>query len=142
MNLRKHRNEEPNLIDLAPLIDVVFILLIFFMVSTTFSRQSEIEVSLPEASSEEKTEKSPDQLIISIDARGRFYLNERALVNDQVEVIRNALLKETGGNKKLPLIISADGDAPHQAVITAMDAARQAGITRIGFATQHASESP
>jgi biopolymer transport protein ExbD len=141
MNLRRQRPEEPNLIDLAPLIDVVFILLIFFMVSTTFSRQSEIEVNLPEASAEQR-EEQPESLEVSVDVQGRYFIDGKPLIDDTLETLVNALRKESQGRRDLPLMISADGKAPHQAVISVMDAARQVGLVRISFATQQSPEKP
>ena len=138
MNLRGRRDDEPD-ITLTPLIDVVFLLLIFFMVSTTFSRHAEIEIELPEASPEQ-SEDRPDILEIVIDIKGRYFVNGRPLVNTQTETLKKALREAAGGRKSPPLIISADANTPHQAVITAMDAARQIGFTHLSFATSQAEE--
>lgn len=138
MNLRRRAPEEPDFfIDLAPLIDVVFILLIFFMVSTTFNRESELEIQLPEASPGTRGEE-PRKIEISIDAAGHYFLNEKALINDQLETLKRALLKELDpkASEAPPVVLLADAQTPHQAVIRAMDAARQAGLSRLSFATR------
>jgi len=133
------RHEEAPDITLTPLIDVVFLLLIFFMVSTSFSRHAEIELELPEASTE-KTEERPEVIEVAIDVKGRYYVDGRQLVNTQMGTLKQALHNAVGARKSPPLVISADANTPHQAVITAMDAARQLGITHISFATSQAEE--
>lgn len=122
-------------INLTPLIDVVFLLLIFFMVSTSFTRETQIELELP------KAEGSPLQteyevVEISVDSTGNFYVNKKALINTQIATIKKAILKVSDGDTTLPLIISADAKAPYQAIITAMDAAGQEGFTNIQMATR------
>ena len=138
MKFGRPRDASPD-ITLTPLIDVVFLLLIFFMVSTTFSRQSEIEVELPEASAEEK-EQRQDIIEITIDVRGRYYVNGRQLVNTQLQTLKQALRDAAGDREAPPLIISADRDTPYQAVMTAMDAARQLGLTHLSFPYTQADE--
>ena len=134
MKLRTSKREELA-VNLTPLIDVVFLLLIFFMVSTSFNRESEIIVDLPEAAEQEKiTASEPIEIII--DADGLFYINNQQLVNTQLNTLKAALNKVTEGKTDLPLVISADGQAPHQAVVTAMDAARQLGIVHLSIATK------
>ncbi|MEM7019086.1 MAG: biopolymer transporter ExbD [Pseudomonadota bacterium] len=143
MNFRRYLAQEDTngLIDLAPLIDVVFILLIFFMVTTTFSRESEIEVKLPEAASEEQRDQLPNTIEIIIDENGRYFVNGKSLVNSQIRTIKRALSIASKDAKESPVVlISADSNTPHQAVITAMDAARQSGLTRVSFTTQSAEE--
>ncbi|MCP4042303.1 MAG: biopolymer transporter ExbD [Gammaproteobacteria bacterium] len=133
MKLSSNQDDSTD-INITPLIDVVFLLLIFFMVSTTFSQHSEIQIELPEANNE-KEEKRQDILDLAIDAKGLYYLNGRQLVNTGLKTLKQALLKEIAGKKKLPVVISADAKTPHQAVITAMDAAQQVGLYRLTFAT-------
>jgi len=139
MNLRKFRRESPN-IDLTPLIDVVFMLLIFFMVSTTFKDQSMIRIDLPKASQQQQKEQQGKPIDLTIDAQGNFYVNDRRLVNTQIETLKRALKSMIGEGEHPPLIISADGRTPHQAVVTAMDAARQVGLVHLSIATKNASE--
>ncbi len=134
MNFRSERRDEVNL-DITPLIDVVFLLLIFFMVSTTFEHNSEINITLP-TSSKEITEAKPDAVNIGLDAQGNIYINDKALVNAQLDTIKNALSEAIVGLNEPPIIISADADATHQSVVRVMDAARQLGLVKITFATQ------
>ena len=134
MNFRPRREEEVD-VNLTPLIDVVFLLLIFFMVSTTFIRESEIELTLPEASAEARDE-PVDKIDIAIDKSGRFFVNGSALINTQLATIRQALNDAKPDDGDPIVIISADAAATHQSVVTVMDAARQAGLTRITFPTK------
>ncbi len=136
MNLRPRRSAQPE-VNITPLIDVVFLLLIFFMVSTTFDRETEIEIELPEASTEEKRDEEA-QLEITIDAQGRYYVNQKAVINTRIETLKRAIEQAAKGNKKQPVTISADGKSPHQAVVTAMDAAGQLGFVHFTFATKQA----
>jgi biopolymer transport protein ExbD len=139
MNLRKFRRESPA-IDLTPLIDVVFMLLIFFMVSTTFKDQSMIRIDLPKASQQKQEETQEKPIELTIDVQGNFYVNDRRVVNTQVETLKKALQIAIGDRKHPPLTISADGKTPHQAVVTAMDAARQVGLVHLSIATKNATE--
>ena len=120
---------------MTSLIDVVLLLLVFFMVSTSFVKQSQITISLPQADSTVVVEEVPDQIDIMITETGSFLVNGRELINSRVETIRNALQKVSGGNSNLPLTISADANAKHQDVVTAMDVAGRLGFTRISIAT-------
>ena len=134
MNLRPQRREEVDL-NITPLIDVVFLLLIFFMVSTTFERESEISITLPEAS-EEYAETKLDTIEVAIDAEGRIFVNEQLLLNTQVITIREAIRDGAYDMEAPPIVISADAKATHQLVVRVMDAARQLDMTKITFATQ------
>ena len=138
MNFRKDKPNPVNL-DITPLIDVVFLLLIFFMVSTTFEHNSEINISLP-TSSKEVTEAKPDAINISLDAEGNVYINDKALINAQLETIKNALSEALVGMNEPPIIINADANATHQSVVKVMDAARQLGLVKITFATKELEE--
>ncbi len=137
MNL--HRNlpsdQDDNLIDLAPLIDVVFILLIFFMVSTTFMRESELEVTLPEASGK-ASETKPSTITITVDELGRYAIDGKVLINNQTDTLKRALQREMQKYEKPSLLIQADGAAQHSAVVTVMDVAQQLGLYRMGIATR------
>ncbi len=135
MNLRKFRREEMS-VNLTPLIDVVFLLLIFFMVTTTFRDESEIEIDLPQAS-EKPMAQVGDAIDIVIDRDGKFYVNKTLVINTQLGTLKRALRTIKGDRKNPPVIISADGMAPHQAVVTAMDAARQVGLVRMSIATRN-----
>ena len=138
MNLRPQRHDDVDL-NITPLIDVVFLLLIFFMVSTTFEKESEINITLPEAS-EEYTESQFDKVEISIDAEGRLFVNEQALVNSQLDTIREAIRSALFDLEDPQIIISADAKATHQLVVRVMDAARQLDLVKITFATQGIEE--
>ena len=132
LNLRAKTEPEVNM---TSLIDVVLLLLIFFMVSTSFVKESQITITLPEAESDAKVEDRPEQVEIMITEQGTFLVNGRELVNNRPETIRNALQRITGGDTSLPLTISADANARHQHVVTAMDVAGRLGFTRISIAT-------
>lgn len=132
LNLRPRIEPEVNL---TSLIDVVFLLLIFFMVSTSFVKQSQISISLPEAESTAVIEEVPEQIDIMITATGTYLINGRELINNRAETIRNSLQKVSAGNNDIPLTISADANARHQDVVTAMDVAGRLGFTKISIAT-------
>ena len=134
MKLSSQSRPEPD-VNLTPLIDVVFLLLIFFMVSTSFVRQSQITIRLPEAESTAMVEEPPEKIEIMITDQGTYLVNGRELINNRPETIRNALQRVSGGNTDLPLTISADANARHQHVVTAMDVAGRLGFVRISIAT-------
>ena len=122
-------------VNLTSLIDVVLLLLIFFMVSTSFVKESQITIRLPEAESTAIVEEIPEQIDIMITASGTYLVIGRELINNRAETIRNSLQKIAGGRNDLPLTISADANAKHQDVVTAMDVAGRLGFTRISIAT-------
>ena len=134
MNLRPNRENEPLDVNITPLIDVVFLLLIFFMVSTTFDRQAQLKVKLPEASPSAE-QKQTESIVLAIDAKGQYYINDKQLVNTTIKTLKQALIKTMNDNKEIPVILRADGKTPHQAVVTAMDAAAQVGLTHLSIAT-------
>jgi len=130
-------------IGLAPLIDVVFILLLFFVVTTTFTRETRLKVDLPEAASgtpPEDAEVRPLEVLIGAD--GSFAVNGKALVQSDLSSLMTSLQRESEGDNSLPLTISADGKTPHQAVIIAMDAAGKLGFSRLRIATVEAQATP
>lgn len=134
MKLRRSVKESPD-INLTPLIDVVFLLLIFFMVSTTFNRDSELGIELPKAS-QEAQERLAETIDIAVDAQGRYYVNGRRLVNTQLATLKQAIAKAADGAEEPPIVLSADAKTPHQAVIVVMDAIQQLGFSRLSFAAQ------
>ena len=134
MRLSVRSKAQPE-VNLTSLIDVVLLLLIFFMVSTSFVKQSQIQLRLPEADSPAIVDEAPEQIDIMITEVGTYFVNGRELINTRPETIRNALQKISGGNNELPLTISADANAKHQYVVTAMDVAGRLGFTRINIAT-------
>lgn len=138
MNLRRARRADPE-INLTSLIDVVLLLLIFFMVSTTFEREAEISIDLPEAGARAAPAEEP-MLEVLIDAQGQYYVDGRAVAGGQSTTLQRAL-REAAQDAEAPrVLISADRETPHQAVVTAMDAARQVGFLRLTFATTERDE--
>lgn len=135
MNFRRQKLDEVG-VNLTPLIDVVFLLLIFFMVSTTFTRETQLKIDLPEASSGETVE-SPDlqQIELTISASGEVAINDKVLIEASLERLKSALQRESAGDTSLPVIITADAQTPHQSVVTVMDAAGQLGFSRLRLTT-------
>jgi len=130
-------------INLASLIDVVFILLLFFVVTTTFTRETQLKVDLPEAASGTPPEQTElKQVEVLIGADGAYSINGKALLESNLSNLMAALQKESEGDNSLPLIISADGKTPHQAVITAMDAAGKLGFSHLRITTVEAQDTP
>jgi len=138
--LKLHNTRKKELtVNITPLIDVVFLLLIFFMVSTSFTRETQIELELPKSSGEQ-LEIENTVVEISIDAEGNFYINKKPLINTQIKTLRRAINKQSEGDITLPLIISADAKAPYQSVVMAMDAAGQEGFSNLQMATRRPSD--
>ncbi len=130
----KFRHKRPDDLDvnITPLIDVVFLLLIFFMVSTTFDRQSELNIELPEASGEAAEIKTQD-IEVFIGPKGEYSVNGKTLINTQIASLLRAMREVAVDNKEPRVIISADKNTTHQSVMKAMDAARQLGFLHISF---------
>lgn len=139
MKFKRRIQDEPS-INLTPLIDVVFLLLIFFMVTTTFTKETRLQVNLPEAEAETLSTQS-ERLEIVVSRDGSFTLNGQTLVNGRVETLLRGLALESDGNLDLPVIIVADSQASHQSVVTAIDAIGQAGFARLSIATQRSEQS-
>jgi biopolymer transport protein ExbD len=129
------RSEEDRLdVNITPLIDVVFLLLIFFMVTTTFNQQAELRVDLPEASSEQQAlEVIPIE--ITIDPSGAYFVNGQSLPKNSATALLQSLIKIVGEDKEKGVIIRADAATPHQAVVTAMDTVAKAGVSKLSIAT-------
>jgi biopolymer transport protein ExbD len=134
MNLRSRSREEPE-INLTSLIDVVLLLLVFFMVSTSFVRQAEISLRLPQAESGAEQSAPDDALEITVTANGTYLVNGRQLVNNERTTLRAAIERVIGSDRDLPVFIKADALATHQSVVTAMDVAGQLGFIHINIAT-------
>lgn len=128
-------------INLTPMIDVVFLLLIFFMVSTNFNSQADLKVSLPTASAKSKAQPETP-LELGIDASGRYYLAGKALANSQPATLFKALAERLRTPEKTPLIVRADARTPNQFVVTAMDTAARLGLSRLSIATTSTPSSP
>lgn len=134
MKFQRRQADEIN-VNLTPLIDVVFLLLIFFMVSTTFTRETQLEVDLPQA--DNSLEVSQERVVeVVITAEGEYRVNGDGLINSQARTLRLALAKAAADNFSLPLTISADARTPHQAVVTAMDVAGGLGFTKLSITTR------
>ena len=134
MNFRKQRTEEPE-INLIPFIDVLLVILIFLMLTTTYSKFTEMQLTLPSADVDQLRDR-PRELIVSIGADGRYVINKTELQNRSVDGIASAMLGAAPAGRDSVVIISADANAPHQSVVSAMEAARRAGLSQITFATQ------
>lgn len=134
MNFRRQRPEDPE-INLIPFIDVLLVVLIFLMLSTTYSRFTELQVTLPTADAEKLGEK-PNEIIVAVSADGRYAVNRKAVDGRSVELLTSELAAAAAGNKEAVVIVSADALAAHQSVINVLDAARRAGLARLTFASQ------
>jgi biopolymer transport protein ExbD len=134
MNLKPREREDPE-IQMIPLVDVILLLLIFFMVSSTFSYEGRLKVQLPEASAVPSAPSASDPIIVTVTAQGAYRVNERSLINNSPDTLRSALLKVAGSGRQAPITIRADARATHQAVVTAMDVAGRLGFSQINIAT-------
>jgi biopolymer transport protein ExbD len=139
MNLRTKQRYTPE-VDITPLIDVVFLLLIFFMVSTTFEDESQILIELPQATGEE-AQHDDQELDITINASGTFFVNQREVINTEIKTLKMAITKAVGDDREIPVIINADARSPHQSVMTVMDAASQLGLNKMTFAAHKPTEN-
>lgn len=139
MQLRTSSKEDPE-ISLTSLIDVVFLLLIFFMVSTTFEQQAVLKVDLPEAKNVSAPEEQPITFELVIDPNGQFYLNDRQLVDGKRATIEAAFIEAAGDDRSIPVILRADAETPHHFVVTAMDVTAQLGFSRLSIATEQITE--
>ncbi len=135
MNLRPRNREDPE-INLINFIDVLLVLLIFFMVSTTFQQEGRVKVQLPQASELPLPRGAHEPLVITVAADGSYRVNERPLINSSPDTLRAALLKEAGTDRG-PITIRADARTTHQAVVTAMDVAGRLGFAQLNIATVH-----
>ncbi|MDE2369394.1 MAG: biopolymer transporter ExbD [Burkholderiales bacterium] len=134
MKFSRRHIEEPE-INLIPFIDVLLVVLIFLMLSTTYSRFTELQINLPSANAEKLGDR-PGEVIVAVSADGRYAVNHEAIDGRSVELLTSALAGAAGGKADTVVIISADALTPHQAVINVLDAARRAGLTRLTFAAQ------
>ncbi|WP_259152759.1 biopolymer transporter ExbD [Pseudomonas sp. JAI111] len=142
MKFRRKQRENVD-INLVSLIDVVFVLLLFFVVTTTFTRETQLRVELPEAVSGSPAEDQQiKQLDIAINAEGAISVNNQVLQKNDLATLMDALQKESNGDTNLPLSISADGKTQHQSVITAMDAAGKLGFSHLRMTTVEAAPAP
>ncbi len=129
---RQSRNQED--INLTPLIDVVFLLLIFFMVSTTFTKEGHLQLTLPESSAKPLPQ-APDHIEVIVGPKGDLSLNGQALINNQLDTLKTAIEKLAISDKKIPFVVTADATVPYQHVVTVMDAAGKTGFTNVQITT-------
>ncbi len=134
MNFRRPHPEEPE-INLIPFIDVLLVILIFLMLSTTYSKFTELQVALPVADADQARDR-PHEIIVAVSADGRYAVNRKLVDGRSVDALAGELTAAAAGSSEMILIISADATAAHQSVINVMDAARRAGIAKLTFATQ------
>ena len=135
MNLRGVRSREDPEINFIPLIDVLLVILIFLMVTTTYQRISELQITLPEADAD-ATKQRPKEVNIGVDREGRYVIDRNVFAFTTPNALADALKRAAGDAKDPVLIINADGQATHQSVVRVMEAARLAGLVHITFATQ------
>ena len=140
MRFSRRRLEEPE-INLIPFIDVLLVVLIFLMLSTTYSRFTELQINLPAADAEKLRER-PGEVVVSVSSDGRYAVNRRAVDGRSVELLSTELAAAAAGRPDTVVIISADAMAAHQAVVNVLDAARRAGLSRLTFAAQTANGAP
>lgn len=138
MNFRPHPHEEPE-INLIPFIDVLLVVLIFLMLSTTYSKFTELQIKLPVADTEQLRNYARE-VIVAVSSDGRYVVNKTAVQGRSIETLGAALVDAAKAGKDSIIIISADASATHQSVITVMEAARRHGLTQITFATQNAAQ--
>jgi len=133
----KRQNREELSLNLTPLIDIVFLLLIFFMVSTTFTKENHLSINLPEAEGE--VADAPNQIVeVVIDRHGQYSLNGQALISNKLLTLKQAIEKVSKGDRNMPFIITADAATPHESVVRAMDAAGQLGFSRLSITSKKA----
>jgi len=135
MNFQRGKHREDPEINLIPMIDVLLVILIFLMVTTTYTRFAEMQINLPQAEAEKSLEK-PAVINVGVDASGHYMINNNALPGGGVEALSLALRRAAGDKPDPTIVINADANATHQSVINVMEAARQAGYSHITFATQ------
>jgi biopolymer transport protein ExbD len=139
MNFRHRTREEPE-INLIPFIDVLLVVLIFLMLSTTYSKFTELQVKLPVADTEAQRD-YPKELIVAVGADGNYSINRVPVAGRNLQALGSAMAEGAKGGKDTVVIISADANARHQAVIMVMEAARNAGLNQITFATQSSNSN-
>jgi biopolymer transport protein ExbD len=136
MKFSRRKLEEPE-INLIPFIDVLLVVLIFLMLSTTYSRFTELQINLPAANAEQMRDR-PAEIIVAVAADGRYSVNRKAVDGRSIDVLTTELSAAAAGRVDTVVIISADAMAAHQAVVNVLDAARRAGLSRLTFAAQTA----
>jgi biopolymer transport protein ExbD len=137
----KRQHSQHVAMDLTPLIDVVFLLLIFFMVSTTFTRESHLQVELPQAGVNPALPAEVEQIEVVISADGQYLLNDKPLVNNRRETLERGIQELADADTSLLFVITADARTPHEFVVRAMDAAGRLGFARLSITTEREAQS-
>ena len=137
MNFRRGKEKEPLEINLVPMIDVMLVILIFLMITTTYSKYTELQINLPTADAEKQPER-PNEITVLVNAQGQYVVNRSAVPFRTVEQLADELRKAGAGQKEPVVVITADAAATHQSVIRVMEASRLAGLSQITFTTQSA----
>jgi biopolymer transport protein ExbD len=140
MRFRRRRSEEPE-INLIPFIDVLLVIIIFLMLSTTYSKYSELQITLPTADAERMRDR-PREIIVSVTAEGRYVVDRKPVEGRNVDLLALELAAAAAGRTDAVVVVSADAMTAHQAVINVLDAARRAGLPRLSFATQVPGDAP
>ncbi len=134
MNLKPRKHEEPE-INVVSLIDVVLLLVVFFMLSSRFTDEGRMRIRLPQATAVPTAKPASEPLVVTVTQQGTYRVNERELINSSPETLRAALVKEAGTSRSMPVTLRADGRATHQSVITAMDILGRLGFVELNVAT-------
>ena len=137
MNFQRGREKEPLEINLVPLIDVMMVILIFLMITTTYNKYTELQINLPSAQAERQPER-PNEITVLVNAQGQYVVNKSAVPFRAVEQLADELRRAGAGQKEPVVVITADAAATHQSVIRVMEASRLAGLSQITFTTQSA----
>ena len=140
MKFSRRRPEEPE-INLIPFIDVLLVVLIFLMLSTTYSRFTELQINLPAADAD-KLQQRTGEVLVAVSADGRYAVNKKAVDGRSIELLTAELVAASGGRGDTVVIISADALTAHQSVVNVLDAARRAGLARLTFAAQSSTAAP
>jgi biopolymer transport protein ExbD len=135
MNFQRGKEKEPLEINLVPMIDVMLVILIFLMITTTYSKYTELQINLPSAQAERQLER-PNEVAVLVNAAGQYVINHKPVVFRNVEQLAGELRRAADPLKEPVVVISADAAATHQSVIRVMEAARLAGLAQITFTTQ------
>ncbi len=123
-------------LNLVPLIDCLLFLIVFFMLTTSFTKASQLQISLPEAKGEASAQTPPRSIEVAVSASGDFAVNGQLLASKQATSLRSAIEKASEGSRDIPFLISADGNTPHQSVVTVMDVAGQMGFQSLSISTR------
>ena len=137
MNFRRGKQREEPEINLVPMIDVMLVILIFLMITTTYNKYTELQINLPSAQAERQPER-PNEITVLVNAQGQYVVNKSAVPFRTVEQLADELRKAGAGQKEPVVVITADAAATHQSVIRVMEASRLAGLSQITFTTQSA----